>query len=949
MSFVRESKFRHVFGEQWKTKYEDIQLATKATESAGVRANGKFIAVPWMGGGGPLAILPAQRLGKVPRDLPKITGHTGPVLDFEFSPFDDNMLASASEDHTIKAWSIPDEGLRENMRDSVATFDGHGKKVLFCTFNPAAAGVIASASYDMTCKVWNLQAQQEAFSLHVPDQMLSLRWNYLGSLLGGTCKDKKAYVMDPRSGDMATTFAAHESTKASKLIWLGGPDSADDCHRIVTTGFSKQTDRQVGLWDIRMLQPSSSGACKPLLMLTLDQGAAALYPHYDAGTGMLYIVGKGDATVRYFEVARDAQELHFLSQFSSPSTQKGFDFVPKRAVDVSRHEVMRGLKLESSCLQPISFRVPRLSEAFQDDLFPDCPAITPAMQAEDWTAGIEAQGPLLQSMRPAGGETAGASAALLATASTSKAMPMTRCGSGGSSGTFKVGNRVDVMLRGVPQPGTVQYVGDVDHQVGVWIGVALAEEEGEHDGSAAGRRYFECPPRHGIFVRASQLTALREASPDHSAATEIAALKADLARVRKECAEERNKAAAFKSDSEEKRSQNAKVSAALEAAQKRAECLQEQLTNSEAQRVDLEERLSKAAAREEALRKELEEARRPLAKNSAIVSEVGPTNGNAVAAACAELAQADAGRGAQPLPRPPRGPAQNKVLTYKEQRELERQALEDRLSAPADFQGRGSELTEAEREVIERKGTEAAGSGEYNTFAPQRGYFACRKCGRPLYSCEAKFKSGCGWPAFDKCYSNSIVPKPEDDGTGRIEITCAGCGGHLGHIFVETASHDKKRSDQRHCANSLALQYIKDDPPAGTSAETVLDLAPRRSSRSDATDRNAMELTPKLVEQTRAPCGACPTRLPGSGVVGSAAGATAGAEYQVDLGGFDRLVRALERSADRFAPAVAAEAAAVGSGSREAGLGNGTDDSINLAPFQNLVKRIEHAAEHLIA
>lgn len=171
------------------------------------------------------------------------------------------------------------------------------------------------------------------------------------------------------------------------------------------------------------------------------------------------------------------------------------------------------------------------------------------------------------------------------------------------------------------------------------------------------------------------------------------------------------------------------------------------------------------------------------------------------------------GKGAPPLG----GKGKGYQLTYKEKKERERKDLEAALSAEANFSGQ--ELTSEEKYIIEENGTEYANSGEYNHFQPQKGYFACRKCGNPIYSFQAKFVSGCGWPAFDKCYQNSIIHKPEDDGTQRTSISCSKCNGHLGHVFVEAGAHAGARSDQRHCANSLSLRYVMHDPPVGTVAE----------------------------------------------------------------------------------------------------------------------------------
>eukprot|EP00403_Amphidinium_massartii_P016771 CAMPEP_0178428024 /NCGR_PEP_ID=MMETSP0689_2-20121128/30057_1 /TAXON_ID=160604 /ORGANISM="Amphidinium massartii, Strain CS-259" /LENGTH=453 /DNA_ID=CAMNT_0020049769 /DNA_START=51 /DNA_END=1412 /DNA_ORIENTATION=+ len=413
MKVVRESKFRHVFAEASKERYDDIRLSSKSTESPGIRGNSKFFVFTWdSGGGGSLAVVPNTKLGRLPRDLPLITGHSGPVLDFEFNPFADNMLASASEDLTVKLWNIPDEGLKAHMKEPLASLEGHGKKVSFCHFNPCVDGILASSSFDMTCKIWSLQEQDEAMSVAVPDQVWSMKWSYFGNLLAATCKDKKMRILDPRAKDWVHESKSHDGVKATKVEWIGSTSSPTDPQRIVTTGFSQQAERQIGIWDLRKL---NGDATEPLNMINMDQGTGALYPYFDEGTGMLYIWGKGDGNVRYFEVADEDPYLHFINHFGTTTPQKGYTFLPKRCCDVSKHEVMRALKLETNLVQPVSFRVPRKSEAFQEDLYPECPAGVPSCGPDDWLADpSKAQKPVLQSMKP-GASAAGGAAAKRAT------------------------------------------------------------------------------------------------------------------------------------------------------------------------------------------------------------------------------------------------------------------------------------------------------------------------------------------------------------------------------------------------------------------------------------------------------------------------------------------------------------------------------------------------------
>lgn len=115
-----------------------------------------------------------------------------------------------------------------------------------------------------------------------------------------------------------------------------------------------------------------------------------------------------------------------------------------------------------------------------------------------------------------------------------------------------------------------------------------------------------------------------------------------------------------------------------------------------------------------------------------------------------------------------------------------------------------NKLTDEEKRIIEEKGTERPFSGEYDNFYPPEGIFVCRKCDAPLFSAKSKFDAGCGWPAFDENFPNAVKRTTDADGS-RTEISCANCGGHLGHVFEGEKLTDK---DTRHCVNSLSIKFV---------------------------------------------------------------------------------------------------------------------------------------------
>lgn len=389
-NFVRSSKYRHIFVEAPKVEqtFQDLRLATATGEQQYIKGNTKFFAVALVGGGGPIGIFDHDKPGRVDATGPTISGHKGATLDFDFNPFHEHIIASASDDMTVKIWGIPEGGLTETITEPLVDLKGHGRKVTLTKFHPTSANVLSSISGDFSVKLWDIEKGSEMTTFAGnPELIQDLTWDYCGRTYATSCKDKTIRLVDARSSEETATIKdAHEGAKSVKLAFMGSKD------KLVSFGFTRQSQRQLKVWDPR-------DTSKALHTLQIDQAAGVLMPHYDDDTGVLYAAGKGDGNIRYWEFNNEKPFVYELSQYRSTVACKGICFLPKRACNVMKCETAIALKLTTNTVEPLKFVVPRKSEAFQEDLYPPTFSGIPSQTADEWVAGSD-KPPKLCSLDP---------------------------------------------------------------------------------------------------------------------------------------------------------------------------------------------------------------------------------------------------------------------------------------------------------------------------------------------------------------------------------------------------------------------------------------------------------------------------------------------------------------------------------------------------------------------
>ena len=255
------------------------------------------------------------------------------------------MIASGSDDSTIKVWQIPENGLTANLTEPLVDLRGHGRKVILVKYNPTVGNVLASCGGDHTVKIWDVEKAAVITNFTGNKELTNdIAWSHTGDFLATSCKDKNIRVIDAKNGTATHTFNAHEGSKTVKLSYMN-----DDNH-LLSVGFTKQSQREMKIWDLRKTDA-------PLSRVDIDQAAGVIMPFFDPDTNMIWLAGKGDGNIRYYEYVDHDPWTFPLSEFRSTTSCKGMCIIPKRANNIMKCETARILKLTpNDGVQPVSTR-----------------------------------------------------------------------------------------------------------------------------------------------------------------------------------------------------------------------------------------------------------------------------------------------------------------------------------------------------------------------------------------------------------------------------------------------------------------------------------------------------------------------------------------------------------------------------------------------------------------
>ncbi|VDO19498.1 unnamed protein product [Heligmosomoides polygyrus] len=183
-------------------------------------------------------------------------------------------------------------------------------------------------------------------------------------------QDKKIRILDTRSGEVLHEGMGHEGVKPQRAIFVRDG-------RVITTGFTKRSER---LYSLR----APDNLSQPIIEEELDTSNGVLFPFYDEDTGLVYLCGKGDCAIRYYEVNQEYPYMHYINTYTTSEPQRAVGFQSKRGVSSEENEINRWA--ERMVLRTSS----RFARIFKHDLYPDTRSTIPALTAEEFMDGKNA-------------------------------------------------------------------------------------------------------------------------------------------------------------------------------------------------------------------------------------------------------------------------------------------------------------------------------------------------------------------------------------------------------------------------------------------------------------------------------------------------------------------------------------------------------------------------------
>uniref|UniRef100_A0A6Q2Z8X3 Coronin n=1 Tax=Esox lucius TaxID=8010 RepID=A0A6Q2Z8X3_ESOLU len=351
----------------------NVRAGSFPSQGANIKSSPRLVAfVTEQAGGGILGLTSVDPGSDGKWAVTSISCHADLITDLDFSPFDDDLLATCSADETVKLWRVRDPDQEQPGEAEVTLCPREGRLELL-SFHPTSSGLLAVGS-SKTVQIWDASRPDAPLAGTVEGRNGRALHMQAWRIDAGFCRRRWLKIGPKTQPRIAQCL---QNNKDSRILWI------KDSDHILTTGFDQMRGREVKLWDSRKLTSSlgsanlgtASGVCLCLCLVT-----CIVSSH-----GLLILCGL--LTENPLALVGGSRPVHCVTD----APTRGVAAVPKLVLDVSSCEVMRVLQLTDSSIVPVNYHVPRKVNEFHADLYPDTVGQTAAMSAEEWWKGGDKQ------------------------------------------------------------------------------------------------------------------------------------------------------------------------------------------------------------------------------------------------------------------------------------------------------------------------------------------------------------------------------------------------------------------------------------------------------------------------------------------------------------------------------------------------------------------------------
>ena len=306
--------YQNIIFKENKEKYEKCLLSKFKTEGRLISMNEKYLAMLWKDIG-EIVIVNSSKPCIIHEDRPRIKGPKYNMLDLEFSPFDNHLLASTNDNNSVLLWKIPEEGINEDIINEKQIYKNHkNNKVNFVNFNPIDKDIILSSTYSGNIHIWNIIKNDSLneFNNGNITSIESISWNPNGTLISFCANFKNINIFETRNNKIIFNFQINEMYKSSKFVWV-------DNNLLVTTSWNKNGEKMLKLWDIRKVNDDYSNQGE-ITSIIVDNSTNVSIPYINREQKFLYSIGKDEKYIKIYDYNGDKfYEINrYNSKFKSP-------------------------------------------------------------------------------------------------------------------------------------------------------------------------------------------------------------------------------------------------------------------------------------------------------------------------------------------------------------------------------------------------------------------------------------------------------------------------------------------------------------------------------------------------------------------------------------------------------------------------------------------------------